>query len=114
MSKRYCLTLDLRDDPVLIQQYEDHHNAVWPEILQSIRSAGILGMEIYRFESRLCMVMETADDFTFERKAALDASDPRVAQWEELMWHFQQPVKGAADGEKWVLMNKIFDFTNTN
>jgi L-rhamnose mutarotase len=109
MSKRFCLTLDLKDNPELIKQYEEHHKAVWPEILQSIRSSGILDMEIYRFESRLCMIMETADDFMFEHKAALDATNPKVAQWEELMWNFQQPLKGAAAGEKWVLMQKLFD-----
>lgn len=114
MSKRYCLTLDLKDDPKLIQQYEDHHKAVWPEILQSIRDSGILNMEIYRFGNRLCMNMETEDDFTFERKQALDAGNQNVAEWEELMWKYQQPLTGAATGEKWMLMNKIFDLKNTN
>jgi L-rhamnose mutarotase len=106
MSKRFCLTLDLKNDPELIRQYEEYHKSVWPEIIQSIRSSGIRGMEIYRFGDRLCMIMETEDDFSFERKQALD--------WENLMWNFQQPVKGVAPGEKWMLMDKIFDLKNSS
>lgn len=114
MSKKYVLTLDLKDNPELIQQYEAHHKAVWPEILQSLRDSGILNMEIYRYGNRLFMMMETKEDFTFERKQQLDTANPKVAAWEELMWNFQQPLKGAAAGEKWMLMEKIFDFKNTN
>lgn len=113
MSKKYLLTLDLKDNPELIQQYEEHHKAVWPEVLLSIKESGIQNMEIYRLGNRLCMIMETADDFTFERKGKLDALSPKVAAWEELMWTYQQPLRGAADGEKWMQMNKIFDFKNT-
>lgn len=71
-------------------------------------------MEIYRFNNRLCMIMVTQDDFTFEQKQQLDAANPKVAAWEELMWNYQQPLKGVAAGAKWVLMNKIFDLQNTN
>lgn len=92
----------------------EHHKAVWPEVLQSIKDSGILGMEIYRFDNRLCMIMVTQDDFTFEQKQQLDAANPKVAAWEELMWTYQQPLKGVAAGAKWVLMHKIFDLQNTN
>lgn len=107
--KRYCLALGLKDDPKLIAEYEAYHRKVWPDILESIRDAGILSMEIYRWGSRLFMIMETADDFSFERKAAIDAASPRVQEWEELMWKFQQPLPGARPGEKWVVMEKIFE-----
>ena len=106
--KRYCLTLDLKDDADLIAEYEAHHRAVWPEILQSITGSGIIGMAIYRYGVRLFMIIETEDDFSFERKATLDAGNQKVQEWEELMWKYQQPVKGAAAGEKWVLMDNIF------
>lgn len=108
---RYCLTLDLKADPDLIQQYEEHHKNVWPEILASIKDSGIENMEIYRFGTRLFMIMETSDDFSFEKKAAADDANPKVQQWEELMWRYQQPLAEAAKGEKWMLMNKIFDLT---
>jgi L-rhamnose mutarotase len=110
MSRRYCLALDLKDDPRLIEEYEAHHRAVWPEILQSLAASGILSMEIYRLQNRLCMVMEVSDDFTFERKAAADASNERVQAWEALMWRYQQAVPGGPPGAKWRLMERIFDF----
>ena len=110
MSRRYCLALDLKDDPRLIEEYEAHHRAVWPEILQSLAASGILSMEIYRLQNRLCMVMEVSDGFTFERKAAADASNERVQAWEALMWRYQQAVPGGPPGAKWRLMERIFDF----
>ena len=70
---------------------------------------GIIGMEIYRFETRLFMIMETGEDFSFEKKAAADAANPVVQQWETLMWNYQQPLKNSIKGEKWMLMSKIFE-----
>lgn len=106
--QKYCLTLDLKDDPKLIAEYEEYHTSVWPEIKASITGSGITNMEIYRFDNRLFMIMETDDDFTFKKKAEMDLDNPKVQEWENLMWRFQQPLKNAAKGEKWVLMNKIF------
>lgn len=107
--KRYCLTLDLKNDPELIRQYEEHHKRVWPEIIGSIKDAGIENMEIYRFGTRLFMMMEVNDQFTFEGKAEADRNNEKVQEWETLMWNYQQPLAEAATGEKWMLMNKIFD-----
>jgi L-rhamnose mutarotase len=106
--KRYCLTLDLKDDAQLIAEYEEYHRKIWPEIRVSIIDSGITNMEIYRFDNRLMMIMETNNSFTFERKAAMDVSNPKVLEWEALMWKFQQPLKNAKPGEKWVLMDQIF------
>jgi L-rhamnose mutarotase len=107
--KRYCLTLDLKDDAALISEYEQYHEKIWPEIMENIRGSGIGQMEIYRFGNRLFMIMETEDSFSFERKAKADAGNPKVQEWEQLMWKYQQTLPGAKPGEKWVLMNKIFD-----
>jgi L-rhamnose mutarotase len=108
--KRYTLALDLKDDPVLISEYDHWHRAEngWPEIRKSIRDAGVVNMEIYRTGNRLFMIIETNDDFSFDRKSALDAGNLKVQEWEKLMWKFQQPLPWAGEGEKWVLMNKIF------
>jgi len=66
--KRYCLLLDLKDDAKLIQEYEAYHVAIWPEIRQSIKDAGIVSMEIYRVGNRLSMIMEVDETFSFEAK----------------------------------------------
>ena len=107
--KKYCLALDLKNDPELIAEYEQWHRNVWQEIRESILDAGITQMEIYRVSNRLFMIMETKPDFSFEKKAGLDASNSSVQEWENLMWKFQQALPFAKPGEKWVLMDKIFD-----
>jgi L-rhamnose mutarotase len=106
--RRHCLALDLKDDPALIAEYEDHHRSVWPEILESIRGSGILSMEIWRTGNRLFMIMETEDAFSFGMKSEADASNPKVQEWEALMWRYQQALPGASPGEKWRLMERIF------
>lgn len=108
--KRYALALDLKEDEKLIQEYMEYHLAVWPEILASIRDSGIHHMNIYRYSNRLFILMETEDNFTFERKAQMDATNPKVQDWERLMWTYQQAIPGSKPGEKWVLMEQIFTF----
>ena len=107
--KRYCLALNLKNDDQLIRQYEEHHKKVWPEIIASIKDSGIEQMEIYRLGTRLFMIMEVNDDFSFERKSDMDKNNSKVQEWEELMWKYQTPLEGAKPGEKWILLNKIFD-----
>ena len=106
---RYVLALDLKDDEKLISEYEAYHREVWPEILESIKSSGIERMQIYRAGNRLCMMMEVNENFSFEEKAAMDADNAKVQDWERLMWKYQQALPFAKPGEKWVLMDKIFE-----
>jgi L-rhamnose mutarotase len=106
--QRYCLTLDLVDDPKLIAEYREYHRSVWPEVKQSIRASGICNMEIYLLGNRLRMVIETEASFNFETKTQNDASSERVQQWEALMWKYQQRLPMAKKGEKWMLMEEIF------
>lgn len=110
ISKRICLALDLTDDPELIAAYKQYHRApnVPIAILQSIRDAGILDMEIYLTGNRLFMIMEVDETFDPATKAKLDAASPDVQAWETLMWEFQQSLPWAAPGEKWIEMEQIF------
>ena len=110
MARRFCYALDLKDDEALIAAYEEYHRAVWPEILQLMRGVGIRSMEIYRVENRLFMIMETTNDFDSDKKAAAEAAEPKAAEWETLMWKYQQAIPGSLPGEKWRLMDLIFDF----
>ena len=111
MSKRrFCFGLDLVDNPQLIEEYKEWHAAgnVWPEVLQSLRDAGVEDMEIYLTGNRLYMVMEVTEDFSVERKAKMDAENPKVQEWEELMWKFQQALPWAQPGDKWTPMERVF------
>jgi L-rhamnose mutarotase len=106
--KRYCLALDLINDPKLINAYKEHHKKVWPEIIQSIKDSGIANMEIYLLDNRLFMIMEANDTFSFGRKSNLDAENAKVQEWENLMWKYQQTLPTSKLGKKWRLMEKIF------
>jgi len=106
--KRYCLALDLKDDAKLITEYEKYHKEVWPEIIESIKGSGIKVLDIYRTGNRMFMIIDANDNFSFEKKAAMDSANPKVQEWEELMWKFQRALPWAKPGEKWVLMEKIF------
>ena len=109
---RHCLALDLVDDAQLIQEYEMYHRDVWPEIKKSIIDAGIDNMEIYRVGNRLFMIMEVDKNFNFEHKAQADTSNEKVQEWEQLLWKYQQALPVAKPGEKWILMNKIFELNS--
>src|SRR5690349_20847419 len=108
-AKRYCFALDLKNDPAVIAKYEQHHKHIPEYIRESIKRAGITVMDIYRVENRLFMIMETDESFSFERKKREDENDPVVQEWENLMWKYQQQLPSAKEGEKWMLMNKIFE-----
>lgn len=109
--KRYALALDLQNDEQLIAEYEKLHRNIAPEIKQSITDSGILEMEIYRFADRMFMVIETHDDFSFVDKVEADEANPHVKAWEEFTWKFQKPIPGTKPGEKWVIMDKIFELS---
>ena len=108
MNRRFCLTLDLKNDPALIAEYRKYHEKIWSEITKSIKDSGIEDMEIYLLGTRMFMIMEVNDAFSFQRKSTSDLSNPKVQEWEQLMWKFQQALPQAKPGEKWLRMERIF------
>ena len=106
---KYCLALDLKEDENLIAEYEKQHQHVWPQVIDSIKDSGIISLEIYRVFNRLFMIMETDESFSFNKKNEMDNANRKVLEWEELMWKYQQAIPKSKPGEKWVLMNKIFE-----
>ena len=109
MIRRLAQALDLVDDPALIAEYETAHVRIWPEVRDHLRQCGLVDMEIYRFGTRLFMLMEVDserfDPATFQR---VSAASPVIQHWESLMSQYQVPVPGAPAGEKWVGMQRIF------
>jgi len=108
MTRRYSLTLDLQEDPRLIAEYKRYHEKVWPEIIQSLKDVGVEGMEIYVLGTRMFMIMEVNESFSFEAKARADQANPKVQEWERIMSGFQQPLPYARSGERWMLMERVF------
>mgnify|MGYP000967459468 FL=1 len=107
--QKFCLALDLIEDEALMADYKAHHQSVWPEVIQSIKDAGIHLLNIYCVGNRMFMMIEADETFSFEKKAMMDASNEKVQEWEKLMWKFQQALPWAKQGEKWMLMEKIFE-----
>ena len=106
--KRYCQTLTLVDNPEMIAKYVEAHAHVWPEIIQGQREVGIIDMQIYRRDRNLFMIMDTCDDFDFDRDMARLATLPRQAEWEAYVSQFQGCAASARSDEKWQLMDRIF------
>lgn len=109
--KRYCLTLDLKNDPTLIAEYKRHHERIWPEIKTSLYDAGVLEMQIYLLDTRMFMIMEVSETFSFAAKEKMDFGNPKVQDWERLMNSFQQSLPQARPGEKWLVMENIFQLS---
>ncbi|MDR6844693.1 L-rhamnose mutarotase [Flavobacterium granuli] len=109
VTQKYCLALDLIEDPTLMAEYKKYHEKIWPEITKSITGSGIENLDIYCVGNRMFMIIEANETFTFERKGEMDANNPKVQEWEELMWKYQKALPWAKEGEKWMMMDKIFD-----
>ncbi len=109
--KRYCKTLLLENDPSLIEAYREVHKPenTWPEITQGMKEVGILDMEIYIIQNRLFMIMDTIPDFDHEQAMQELAQKPRQAEWEAYVSRFQLTTSEATAGEKWVLMDRIYE-----
>ncbi len=108
--KRYCQTMDLRDNPELIKKYKEAHDRehFWDEIKQGIRSVGILEMEIYILGTRLFMIVETPLDFDWDTAMARLATLPRQEEREAYVAQFQQCNENATSDEKWRMMERMF------
>jgi len=112
--KRYCKTMELRNDPLLIEAYKKAHvkGAAWSEITKGMKEVGIIDMEIYLFETRLFMIMDTRDDFNYDKAMYELAMKPRQSEWEAYMSQFQDSSAEATADQKWQLMDRIYKMDN--
>ena len=108
--KRYCKTLQLENDPSLIEEYKKVHapGAAWPEITQGMKEVGIVDMEIYLLGNRLFMIMDTTPDFDHKSAMKELAGKPRQSEWEAYVSRFQKTTSNASADEKWQLMERIY------
>ncbi len=108
--KIYAQTLNLKDDTVIISQYQAYHAQPYPEVVAALKAVGILEMRIFLLGRRLFMYMTTVDEFDpavdFARYLTLS---PRCQEWENLMTSFQERVPEAQPHEKWAMMQQVFE-----
>jgi L-rhamnose mutarotase len=109
-TKHYCMTLGLRDEPDLINEYEEWHHPdkIWKEIPRGLREVGILDMEIYRFGNLLIMILTVPVDFDFDAQMKKLAGLPRQTEWEDMMAKYQQAVPGTSSAERWLRLERVF------
>ena len=105
---RYCLTLDLKNDATAVAEYKRYHVKIWPEVRQSLLDSEVLAMEIYLLGTRLFMIMDVGDTFSLSAKAAADAVNAKVQEWESTMQRFQQQLPDAPRDQWWTVMERIF------
>jgi L-rhamnose mutarotase len=109
---RHCLALDLKDDAEAIAEYKRYHVKIWPEVRDSLREAGVMEMEIYLMGTRLFMIMDVNETFSLSAKAAADAANAKVQEWEAIMGQFQQPLPQSRPGQRWVVMERVFSLAD--
>ena len=106
---RHVFTVNLRDEPHVVDAYVRHHREVWPEVQASLRAAGVEQMDIYLLGRRLVMIVELRDGLDYRTAFRTHASSsPRVAEWERLMKSLQEPSADARAGEWWAAMEPVF------
>ena len=107
--KSYAMTINLKSDAALIEQYKEHHRDVWPEVLDSLKSIGISKMKIFLHGRNLLMYLEAPDAFDLQRDFPRYMESPRAQEWDRLMRQFQEPVARAREGEWWAGMEQVFE-----
>ena len=58
------------------------------------------------------MIMDVNDEFSLASKAAADAANTKVQEWEAIMGSLQQPLPGSRPGQRWVPMERVFSLTD--
>ena len=106
--KVYAQALDLINDKKLIKEYEDYHKNVWPEVLNGIKSTGIIRMRIWRINNRLFMLIETSDEFDVTKLQNYTETNPKAKESDELMKKYQKKVPNS-NGHWWSEMKLAFD-----
>ena len=113
MSTRHVFTVNLRDDPAVVETYVRYHRDVWPEVQASLLRVGVDQMDIYLLGRRLVMVVEMRDGIDYRTAfKSHAAASPRVAEWERLMKTLQEPVPEARANEWWATMEPVFHLTH--
>ena len=97
----------IRVRPEKLAEYKRLHQAVWPEVLSTIKKCRIQNYSIFYRDRYLFSYFEyTGDDY--EADMAKMAKDPKTREWWALTDPCQQPVETAKEGEWWAAMEEIF------
>ena len=79
---KYCLALDLQNEPDKTSVCKAHKKYTWTEVLDILVDSGIIIAELFNSANRL------------------DAVNLKVQLWKALMMSFQQKLPNSKSGEK--------------
>jgi L-rhamnose mutarotase len=101
---RYAFLLRLK--PGTGPEYDKSHEAVWPEMLDLLKRAGIYDYSIFRREELIFLTMRIDGDFD----AAWDKidQDPVNARWQKAMSAYFLPAQETRAGERFPMMREVF------
>ncbi len=87
--------------------YRQHHNAVWPSVLETITSCNIRNYSIFFRDGCLFGYFEyTGQDYEADMRRM--AADPETQRWWAIMEPMQEPLPNRAPGEWWASMEEVF------
>jgi L-rhamnose mutarotase len=108
--KYFGFTINVKDDPQAIEQYKAYHRAVWPEVLEHARNAGILKTRIFLLGRSLFLYIETTDEFDLSNTLVPQTEDhPRRQEWDALMRGLMEKVPEAQAEEWWAQMELVHE-----
>lgn len=96
-----------------LQEYLEHHAAIWPEVEKGFKIAGYKEIRLLRFDHFIVMTVTVpvgADLDEMSKKAA--ASSPKCAEWNSLMDQYQVGIPGTKAAQKWVELEEFYRFSN--
>jgi L-rhamnose mutarotase len=95
----------LQIKPGMIEEYEEAHRHVWPEMIRELKSAGVTEYSIFRRDLQLFLTMRVAD---FEETQRMLAGSEVNLRWQRTMAPLFDPVPGKKDSETLAMMQEVF------
>ncbi|NYI03667.1 L-rhamnose mutarotase [Allostreptomyces psammosilenae] len=102
--QRVCFLLKVRADR--LDEYREHHRAVWPEMQQALRETGWGNYTLFLREDGLLVGYLETEDFEAAR-AAMDATEVN-ARWQAVMGDFFESLDGARPDEAMRPLEEVF------
>jgi L-rhamnose mutarotase len=100
---RYAFKLRIKAGA--IEEYEREHKRVWPEMLATLKEAGLSDYSIFRRDQDLFLCLRVDD---FDRAWKLLDSNPVNRRWQQFMSRLFEPVPDIKPGERFAMMKEVF------
>jgi L-rhamnose mutarotase len=102
---RYGSVIKVR--PESLAEYKKYHEAVWPDVLNTITKCNIKNYSIYLHDGYLFAYFEYHGS-DYKADMAKMAACPATQKWWAIMDPMQQPLDTRQQGEWWARMEEVF------